>query len=113
MSEKNVIVGIVLLLIGGFTLSYLRKKSLNNDGVKTVCKITEFRTIGRGARTLDSKAAYYIYLVNGVEYKDYNDAYPPEVSINKCYEVTYLPYAPHKNKINFKIQVDCSNYKGK
>ena len=110
MNNKNVIIGFVLFLGIVFTIGYFKNKVLNEDGVRSVCKIIEIKNIGSGMRTFDSKAAYYSYQVDGKEYISHDQHFLIGTSVGDCYEIIYLPSNPKRVKVNFEKEVDCLNY---
>lgn len=109
MYKKIIIIGIILLLGAVFTRGYIRKSTLGLNGVESVCKVVEIKKVGRGARTLDSKAVYFSYQVDGNEYID-SDTYYSGVTVGDCYKIIYLPTNPKIVKVNFKKPLDCSQY---
>lgn len=88
-------------------MGYFKRRSLNSNGIKSVCKVIEIKEVGEGARTLNSKAVCFSYKVEGKEYI-YTDTYYSGVSVGDCYEIIYLPSNPRNVKANFKKPLECS-----
>lgn len=109
MKKSYVIIGIIILLLIIASNGLIRRKKLESNAVKAVCKVYEIKKIGRGLRTLDSKAVFFEYKVNGVRFTSYEDFYP-NIKVGNCYEIIYSSESPKNVKVNFEKELDCSQY---
>jgi ABC-type uncharacterized transport system permease subunit len=98
LKSKHVVLGLAVILLCLFIISFIKKDNLEKNQVFATAKIYKFGIIGRGNRIMDEKVAFYEYFVKNEKYFSHTAIYP-ETKVGLCFEIKYSSENPNNHEI--------------